>query len=512
MRTLASFSIVLAAGLPAAAQIPLGDIAIDLRPYATGLTSPVMGTHAGDGSGRLFIVDQAGFIRIIDANGNLLPTPFLDVRSALPTLSAQFDERGLLGIAFHPDYENNGRFFVRHSVPRPDEPGMPCTGTPRGCHAEVLMEFSVSSDPNVANPVGTELFRVNKPEFNHNAGHLAFGPEDGMLYFTLGDGGGANDDQHLNPSPHGPGGNGQNPLTYLGSMHRIDVDDVPPLASYGIPDDNPFVGNAGALPETWAFGFRNPYRFSFDDGPGGDNAIMLGDVGQGLREEIDIVVPGANYGWVIKEGTICFDPTNPNTPLPTCANSGPFGIAFTDPIAEYTHADGIAIVGGYVYRGHRFPKLVGKYVFGDFSRDFGPTGRVFYMDLADHVIREFILPAPLGKFVLGLAEDQEGEVYLLTSDRLAPNGNTGLVLHIATCVPDLTGSSDPNDPTYGEPDGVVDASDFFYFLDAFAAADFDTADLTTSSDPNDPFYGHPDGVLDASDFFYYLDSFAAGCP
>jgi hypothetical protein len=226
------------------AEIPKGDIIIRLETVASGLTAPVSVTHAGDGSGRLFVVEQSGQIRIAQ-DGELLPTPFLDLSGEIPALNPFFDERGLLGLAFHPHYQANGRFFVRYSKPRAGAPSEPCFGTSRGCHEEVLAEFSVSDDPNVANLSGTILFRVDEPQFNHDAGEVAFGP-DGFLYFTLGDGGGAHDGLADAPPSHGPIGNGQNIATALGAILRIDVDSPPqvPLA-YAIPPDNPFVGEPG---------------------------------------------------------------------------------------------------------------------------------------------------------------------------------------------------------------------------------------------------------------------------
>ncbi|MCK5365325.1 MAG: PQQ-dependent sugar dehydrogenase, partial [Gammaproteobacteria bacterium] len=275
-----------------------GPTIVELETVASGLTAPVGLTHAGDGSGRLFIVEQTGQIRFVE-DGTLLAAPFLDISGLLPTLNPFFDERGLLGVAFHPAYEGNGRFYVRYSVPRSGDPGEPCFGTSRGCHSEVLAEYRVSAgDPNVADPSsGLVLFTVDEPQFNHDAGEVAFGP-DGFLYFTLGDGGGAHDGLADMPPSHGPIGNGQNIEPLLGSMLRIDVDSAFP---YAIPPDNPFVGAAGR-DEIYAYGLRNPYRFSFDDGPGGDGRLFLADVGQNLFEEVDIVEKGGNYGWVIREG------------------------------------------------------------------------------------------------------------------------------------------------------------------------------------------------------------------
>jgi glucose/arabinose dehydrogenase len=434
------------------AEIPKGDITIELEIVASGLTAPVAVTHAADRSGRLFIVDQAGQIRIVH-DGELLPTAFLDISAKLPALNPFFDERGLLGLAFHPRYAKNGRFFVRYSAPRTGDPGEPCFGTSRGCHEEVLAEYSVSGDdPDVADPSSEMiLFRVDEPQFNHDAGTVAFGP-DGFLYFSLGDGGGANDGLADTPPSHGPIGNGQNIETPLGAILRIDVDSPPdPGLAYSIPGDNPFVGTPGA-DEIYAYGMRNPYRFSFDHGPGGDGRLFLTDVGQNLFEEVNVVERGGNYGWVIREGFQCFDPFNPMSPPATCPDTGPLGEPLLDPVAEYDHGDGIAVIGGFVYRGSAFPGLRGKYVFGDFSRDFfAPSGRLFWLD-ADGVLSdifEFQLGAqndPLDRFLLGFGEDERGEIYVLTSDMLGPTGSAGRVWHLVEGrgLIDIKPGSDPN--------------------------------------------------------------------
>lgn len=434
----------------ASAQIPKGDFLIELETVASGLTAPVAVTHAGDGSGRLFIADQPGQIRIVQ-DGVLLAAPFLDISGLLPPLSTGFDERGLLGLAFHPDYETNGRFFVRYSSPRAGAPTEPCFGTSRDCHAEVLAEFSVSDDPNRANPLGTTLFRIDEPQFNHDAGEVAFGP-DGFLYFSLGDGGGAHDGLADEPPSHGPTGHGQNIETALGALLRIDVDSPPqaPLA-YAIPPDNPFVGSAG-LDEIYAYGLRNPYKFSFDDGPGGLGTLLLADVGQNLFEEVDVVTKGGNYGWVIREGFSCFDPFDPTMPPASCSSTGPSGEPLLDPIVDYSHQEGgISVIGGFVYRGARSPRLFGTYVFGDFSAQFTvPGGRLYFLEQTSDdglggdpfeteqfEIREFRIGAddvPYGLFLKGFGEDEEGEIYACGSTELAPVGTTGVVQRIVVVV------------------------------------------------------------------------------
>jgi hypothetical protein len=283
-------------------------------------------------------------------------------------------------------------------------------------------------DPNVADPSGTVLFEVDEPQFNHDAGHVAFGP-DGFLYFTLGDGGGAHDGLADSPPSHGPIGHGMNIETALGSVLRIDVDSGSP---YAVPPDNPFVGVPG-VDEIYAYGMRNPYRFSFD---AADGRLFVADVGQNLFEEINVVQKGGNYGWVTREGFHCFDPFNPTLPPATCPTTGFLGEPLLDPVAEYDHNDGLAVVGGYVYRGTRYGQLIGKYIFGDWSTGFVPgNGRLFYLDADGDMsqIFEFQLgPSndPLGAYLSGFGEDENGDIYVLTTGNLAPVGDLGKVLRI----------------------------------------------------------------------------------
>jgi glucose/arabinose dehydrogenase len=427
MGAIALWAILVLASPAGQAQIVEGEITVELGLIAEGFTAPVSVTHAGDGSGRLFVVDQAGTIRVI-RDGVLLPVPFLDLTDQIVAVNPFFDERGVLGLAFHPDYTANGRLFVRYSVPREGSADEPCFGTSRGCHSEVLGEFAVSDDPDVAEPDGTILFSVDEPQVNHDSGGIAVGP-DGFLYFTLGDGGGAHDGLADDPASHGPIGNGQDIFTTLGSILRIDIDGGAP---YAVPADNPFVGVPGE-DEIYAYGMRNPYRFSFDRE---DGRLFLGDVGQNLFEEVDIIEKGGNYGWVIREGFHCFDPFNPTDPPAACSSTGPSGEPLLDPVAEYDHGDGIAIIGGFVYRGSRFRELRGKYVFGDFSRSFFPgDGRLFYLDADGDLSQIFELRLgnanqPLGAYLLGLGEDEDGELYVTTSDSLGPAGDSGKVFHI----------------------------------------------------------------------------------
>lgn len=497
----------LLAASPASAQVlppPVqqGDLTVRLVVVAEGLTAPNLVTHAGDDSGRLFVVDQIGLVRVIDASGNLLAEPFLDVRDRMVTLAAGFDERGLLGLAFHPDFESNGRFFVRYSVPRAGSAGEPCFGTSRGCHSERLSEFTMP-DPTAstaAAAVERVLFEIAEPEFNHNSGSVEFGP-DGMLYFTLGDGGGANDGLSSPGLPHGPDGNGQNTMTHLGSMLRIDVDAEPePGLGYAIPGDNPFAaprrdGLVG-LPEIYAWGFRNPFRFSFDDETG---ELWVADVGQNLIEEIDVVEGGRNYGWVIREGSLCFDPQNPGDPLPACPGVGLQGEPLHGPVAEYTHADGISVIGGYVWRRSAGSAMHGKYIFGDFSTSFGsPAGRLFYLDAEGD--RSAIFEPQLegggvfgGRFIRGFGRDEAGHVYVATTTVGGTTGATGAVIRI-----------DPTDLACSPADvsaplGQLTVNDLLAYLGLFRQK-APEADLDGS------------GQVEVHDLLAYLGAFRAGCP
>ncbi len=425
---LALTSAALAAGLANAATastVVPGNIVIELQPVSSGLTLPISIVNAGDGSDRLFVVEKRGLVHIVDSGG-VLPVPFLDVAHLLTGSPGGSDERGLLGIAFHPNYAANGRLFARYSAARPGNSDENCFFSSSGCHREVVAEFAVTANPDIADPTPTIVFEADQPESNHNGGHLAFGP-DGLLYFALGDGGGANDGISSNPPAHGPIGHGQNVDTPMGAMLRIDVDNGAFGAPYGIPSSNPFVGQGG-LDEIYAYGFRNPYRFSFDRA---DGRLFVGDVGQSAWEEVSIVENGGNYGWVYFEGAHCF--------ALGCPSAGPMGEPLVGPIAEYSHSFGISVIGGYVYRGALSPVLTGKYVFGDFSQFFFPaSGRLFYLDstAAPPIqIFEFDLDGAgsLGQYVLGFGEDEAGEIYVAMSSSLSSSlsGNVYRIVAVA---------------------------------------------------------------------------------
>ena len=424
---------------PIPQPIAQGSIQIELEPIATGLVAPGLLSDAGDGTNRLFITDQAGTVRLVE-NGTLLGTPFLDVTSRLVALNPPYDERGLLGLAFHPEFGNplsphKGKLYTYTSEPTdvPADFTVPMPPNTPFDHQSVVAEWTVSAgDPNLVNLASRrEIMRIDEPQFNHNGGMLAFGP-DNNLYIALGDGGNFDDqgDGH-----NAAIGNGQDTSNVLGKILRIDVNGIGSSnGQYSVPNDNPFIGGGGVA-EIFAYGFRNPYRFSFDTVSGD---LLVGDVGQNSIEEIDRVINGGNYGWRVKEGTFLFDP---NTGAVTADSPGaPSGMI--DPLAQYDHDEGIAIVGGFIYHGALLPELTGKYVFGDFSRGFGgPEGRLFYADLDTGLIEEFIIGLDnreLELFVKGLGQDAAGELYLLASIELGPQGSTGVALAIVP-VPEPSG-------------------------------------------------------------------------
>jgi glucose/arabinose dehydrogenase len=404
---------------------------VGLQLVAEGLTSPVKLAAASDGSSRLFVADQIGVIRIIDGAGQLLPTPFLDIRDRTIALNVFGDERGLLGLALHPDFGANGRFFVYYSAPK--GAGIPAEFD----HESRVSEFQASAgDPNLAD-VTTErvVMRIGQPQANHNGGDLVFDP-GGLLHVATGDGGAAGD----MGTGHTPGlGNAQDLSGLLGKVLRIDVDGAQP---YAIPPDNPFVGVAGAREEIFAYGLRNPYRMSFDSG--GEHRLFVGDVGQGLIEEVDIVVAGGNYGWRIREGTTCFDPQNANVPLANCPNSSADGTTLIPPIVEYGHSNpggpqGLSVIGGHVYRGGAIGELAGRYIFGDWTRGFlgGPDGSLFVATQnadgswsLDELSIAGSANGRLGRYVLGFGEDTDGEIYVVTSNSSSPTGTQGRVFKV----------------------------------------------------------------------------------
>jgi glucose/arabinose dehydrogenase len=359
---------------PAPTPPPTPNATFDLISVATGFTNPDDIKQPNDGSGRLFVVEQGGRIQIIQSDGTRDRTPFLDVTARSGFTSG--GETGLLGLAFHPLYAQNRRFFVNY------------TRTIGGQLQTVVAEFTASAaNANFAD-AATEniLFTVDQPFPNHKGGGLAFGRE-GFLYIGLGDGGGAGD----------PNCNGQDINVLLGKMLRIDVDAAPAAGlRYAIPADNPFVGKAGR-DEIWLYGLRNPFRFSFDSANGN---LWIGDVGQNSFEEVDMLSPqqgGANMGWNIREGKHPF-PT-------TCTQTGN---TLTDPIFDYDRSQGDeTVIGGYVYHGTKMPALREAYVFGDFI-----SGRVWSLTQNGQTWARALLLTTAGGDLAGFGRDQAGELYV----------------------------------------------------------------------------------------------------
>ena len=398
---------------------------VQLELFAHGFTSPVALLDPGDGSGRLFVVDQTGLIWIL-SDGQRLEPPFLDLRDKVVELNALYDERGLLGLAFHPDFAANGRFYVSYS-------GHLRTGLSEAewDHTSYISEFAVSSiNPDLADP-GSErvLLAIDKPGYNYEAGHIAFG-SDGYFYIATGD-------SVRDPATEA-GKYAQDTSSLLGKILRIDVNGTAGIGqNYLIPTDNPFA-SGGGLPEIYAYGFRNPYRFSFDiaQDKSFDVAnpeqprLFVADVGQANMEEVSLVEAGRNYGWPIHEGTTCFNPQDWSHPLENCPNDD-----LSKPIIAYAHqGDLSAIIGGMVYRGSALPELAGGYVFGDWGRGDGhlfvaqpPRFGTGLWDIREIELQLSGRRAEIGQ-LLGIGQDAEGELYLLTkAPGTGASGDSGVV-------------------------------------------------------------------------------------
>lgn len=334
------------------------------QPVATGLRRPLDLIALGDGSGRMLLLEQPGVIRVLDPSG-LLPEPFLDI---VERVGSSGNEQGLLGIALHPNFLENRFFYLNYTDLNGDT---------------VVARFTAGDDLLSADP-GSEkiLLRVPQPYRNHNGGEMVFGP-DGYLYIGLGDGGSSGDPQN----------NGQSTEALLGSILRIDVDGGDP---YGIPADNPFIYGGGA-PEVWAYGLRNPWRFSFDRLTGG---LYIADVGQNAWEEINYLPAGspggANFGWNYREGT--HDYRGP----------APAGLELVEPVFEYDHSQGCSVTGGYVYRGQALPELRGIYIFADFC-----SGKVWGLLGAEDGNWRAQEMYQTGMNVSSFGEDADGELYLI---------------------------------------------------------------------------------------------------
>jgi glucose/arabinose dehydrogenase len=353
-------------------------VAIGLSQVASGLASPVLVTHAGDGSGRLFVVEQAGRIRVI-AGGHLLPTPFLDLTGSITSGG----ERGLLGLAFHPSYPALPYIYVNFT----DRNG-----------ATAISRYTVSSNPDVINKAtGVRILTIAQPYANHNGGHLAFGP-DGYLYIGMGDGGSSGDPQNR----------AQNIDSLLGKMLRIDINHGTRTRQFVTPAGNPYIGRTGS-DLIWSRGLRNPWRWSFDRETGG---LWIADVGQERYEEVNRSMPsstfpagrGINYGWPVLEGRACYRPSS------GCSTAGK-----TVPVVVYGHAvagaDNCSVTGGYVYRGSAYPMLVGGYLYGDFC-----SGRMWLLSAGAVAPASGVLvrgdSASPKLSISSFGEDEAGELYV----------------------------------------------------------------------------------------------------
>ena len=348
------------------AAFDLAAVALTLEPVVDGLNAPLAVTHAGDGSGRQFVVEQDGAIRIV-RDGSVVEDPFLEISERI----SAGGERGLLGLAFHPNFPTDPQFFVYYTDVEGDD--------------QVSSFVLDASNPDHADPASeAKLVFVDDPYGNHNGGALAFGP-DGYLYIATGDGGSGGD-------PHG---NGQSLETLLGKILQIDVDNTDGDRAYAIPPDNPFATQAGAMPEIFVFGMRNPWRMSFDRANGD---LWIGDVGQGAWEEIDVVrsgTSGQNFGWNRMEGAHCFRPSE------GCEDP-----SLVPPVTEYTRDLGSTVIGGGVYRGTAQPGLVGGYVFADYG-----SGNVFLIDASVDGPTDPVLALESNATISSFGEDEAGEIY-----------------------------------------------------------------------------------------------------
>ena len=433
-----------AAGLAAAQDdAAAGDDAppaVEARLVAEGLVSPVLLVSPPNDE-RRFVVDQSGTITILDPDGTMREEPFLDLTDRIVPLRDGFEERGLLGLAFHPRFADNGRLYVHYSAPLRDE------GPGGWDHTAVVSEFTVPADaPEHADPASERIvLQVDHPNRKTNGGAIAFGP-GGYLHVAMGEGGGA----------HGIGevafgalevperGNvwdalAQDTATLYGKILRLDVDRGWP--GYAVPPSNPFVGTQGR-DEIYAWGFRNPYRMAFD--MEGDGALYVAAVSESLAEAIYRIDGPGNYGWPIREGTRCYDRQVPLNPPDTCPATGPRGWRIVEPVIEYFNLNvlesdlegeplGTAVVGGHVYRGDDIPGLQGRYVFADYSADpETPSGTVFAAGPEGDVAATW----PITRLVQvdaraqGMGQDAEGELYLLTREAFAPEGDSGRIYRL----------------------------------------------------------------------------------
>ncbi|NXA41795.1 HIPL1 protein, partial [Eudromia elegans] len=393
-----------------------GCLQLCLEEVANGLRNPVAMVHANDGTHRFFVAEQVGLVWTYLPDRSRLEKPFLNISEAVLTSPWEGDERGFLGIVFHPKFKFNGKVYVYYSVEVRYEERIR------------ISEFRISpADMNTLDH-GSEriILEVEEPASNHNGGELLFG-DDGYLYIFTGDGGMAGD-------PFGTFGNAQNKSALLGKVLRIDVDDNDRGPLYRIPPDNPFVGEPGARPEVYAYGVRNMWRCSFDRGEprtkDGKGRLFCGDVGQNKYEEIDIVEKGRNYGWRAREGFSCYDKK-------LCTNSSLDDVL---PIYAYPHKMGKSVTGGYVYRGCESPNLNGLYIFGDFMsgrlmslKENHSTGEWQYSEICMGAGQTCMFPGLINnyyQYIISFAEDEAGELYFMSTGIPSATARAGVIYKV----------------------------------------------------------------------------------
>ncbi len=412
-----------------------GKSGVALKLVTTNLTAPSILTDF-DGK-RVLVAEQVGPIHLMTPDGQL--KPFADFTSKLKINFGKFDERGVLGLALHPKFAANRKFYVCYSAEK--RAGVPAAWD----HTMNLSEFTAKGDTA---DLGTEriLLQIDEPYFNHNGGRIAFGP-DGFLYLGSGDGGHKNDiNKEDADKARGPHGNGQDLNTLLGKILRIDVDKPAAGKLYGIPQDNPFA-KGGGLPEIYAWGIRNPWGMSFDRG--GQRELFEVEVGQSRWEEVNIIVKGGNYGWNLREGAEWFNPKKELAPLEK-PYFDPGNAKLVDPILVYENVaafpqtgKGKSVTGGYVYRGKALPQLTGKYIFADWSKHFAlPQGVLFAATkdaggkwTLDQLEPESHSGPSIGAFVWAFGEDKDGELYLLTNQTGALGNKSGKIWKLVKSTP-----------------------------------------------------------------------------
>jgi len=406
--------------------------AANLKLLTEGLTAPIALSSLPDGSGRLLVADQAGMIHLVSRDGRRAENLFLDLRDRLVKLNEGMDERGITGLALHPEFRSNRKFYVAYNTPLR-------AGAPPDWNTTMrVSEFRVSAQDAALAGADSErtIIEVDQPEWGHNSGRIAFGP-DGFLYITVGDGGGPND---VGLRGHAPEGNGQHLQTLLGKILRIDVNRGMP---YAIPADNPFADGKPARPEIFAYGLRNPWGLSFDPITGD---LITTDIGQERWEEINVIVKGGNYGWRLKEGFDGFDLKDTRSAPALVPKVGARGEPLIDPVLVYKtkrgnqpdpEAFGVSITGGYFYRGKAIPALAGKYVFADWSTSMGfgdgcllvatrpPSAGGSGRWTAERLGLKDNPEGRVKAFVWALGEDEDGELYVMTNGANLVSGTRG---------------------------------------------------------------------------------------